>query len=184
MGSSIEALLGSMARRCRLRFIGLVFSSSSHITGLVSKMSLYGTEVRGYLYKRLYRKSSAFPRWFFLDEIAPSLQDYFGNLFKTSTLWYDLVAIQLSLDEDELNFLVTFNHVEFSFAHEFPEYPQYNYLVVLNSSGRVISSTIRNVRGMSLRVYQEDRHSEAIPVRGGLEAWSHFLHLAQIRAGN
>ena len=65
----------------------------------------------------------------------------------------NLVSIEVTSSEDRFNFLVSFNHQEFSFSHEFPEQIAFSYLFVLDSDGRVVSSTRKSGREIDLNDY-------------------------------
>jgi hypothetical protein len=85
----------------------------------------------------------------FEDKITPIIE----RMGLGESLDRNLVSIEVTSSEDRFNFLVSFNHQEFSFSHEFPEQIAFSYLFVLDSDGRVVSSTRKSGREIDLNDY-------------------------------
>ena len=85
---------------------------------------------------------------FFESKIAPVISKIFDNFFIR-----ELVSIEVLGEGDRFSFLVSFNDQEFSFSHEFPEQIAYTYLFMLDSNGRVVSSTRKSGKVIDLNDY-------------------------------
>lgn len=86
---------------------------------------------------------------FFEDKITPII----AGMGLGESLNRNLVSIRVTSSEDRFNFLVSFNHQEFSFSHEFPEQIAFSYLFVSDSDGRVVSSTRKSGKAIDLNEF-------------------------------
>jgi len=87
---------------------------------------------------------------FFEDKITPIIE----KMGLGESLDRNLVSIEVtSSSEQQFNLLVSFNHQELSFAHESPEQIAFSCLFVLDSDGRVVSTTRKSGNLIDINEY-------------------------------